>query len=330
MKRGVNNTSVVSKQGMFSLAVRVTTAALWAGLLVQGAIWPEKVERWKRTNVAPVTLADPAVWTEFGLKESEQVDLQSGARRLHIVTYQFQDSTGAFAGAEWLNRSRQEREWADRRDNYVFAGTGAKPTDKQLDQWAAALPKSRGGPPPNLNNYLPGPDRVANSEGYILGPASLQKLVPQVPERVASFGQGAEGVVAQYRSGDKAYPLAIFTYPTPHIARQRLPEFEKLPGAKALRAGPMVAVTFPGEAGAEAEKTLASVRYDATVTVDEATKKKEPNVGSTMLSIFALAGVLILICLAGGLGFAGMRLLATRFGSQEPEEAMISLHLGDK
>ena len=38
--------------------------------------------------------------------------------------------------------------------------------------------------------------------------------------------------------------MAIFNYPTPQIAMQQVPDFEKLPGAMAKRSGPMVAVVL--------------------------------------------------------------------------------------
>ncbi len=57
--------------------------------------------------------------------------------------------------------------------------------------------------------------------------------------------------------------MAIFNYPTPQIAMQQVPDFEKLPGAMAKRSGPLVAVVLSPADPDFAERLLAQVRYQA-------------------------------------------------------------------
>jgi hypothetical protein len=48
-----------------------------------------------------------------------------------------------------------------------------------------------------------------------------------------------------------------------------------------------------------------------------------------VLSIFALAGILIVFCFLSGLLFAGGRIVLRRFGLLNAGDAVIALHLSD-
>ena len=81
---------------------------------------------------------------------------------------------------------------------------------------------------------------------------------------------GAEAEIARFRSKGGELDLVIFSYPTPQIARrQRVAEFEKLAGVMAKRAGPLVAVVPFRDSPDQAERLLARVNYQATITWDE-------------------------------------------------------------
>jgi hypothetical protein len=49
-----------------------------------------------------------------------------------------------------------------------------------------------------------------------------------------------------------------------------------------------------------------------------------------LLSIITLAGIVLAFCLASGLIFGGLRLLARKFGYADAGTSMTTLHLGDK
>ena len=53
-------------------------------------------------------------------------------------------------------------------------------------------------------------------------------------------------------------------------------------------------------------------------------------VASMVLSIFKLAGLLILFCLFAGLGFAFLKVVRKRLGYESANESMIVLHLLDR
>src|ERR1035441_10904208 len=86
-------------------------------------------------------------------------------------------------------------------------------------------------------------DRVANSERYILGPASLEKFIPVIPPSVAAFHYGAEGQWGVFHSSKGDMGLVIFSYPTPQIAMLKEVDFRGIPGVNPVkRSGPLVAV----------------------------------------------------------------------------------------
>jgi hypothetical protein len=113
---------------------------------------------------------------------------------------------------------------------------------------------------------------------------------------------------------------------------ERYNEFQKLSGAVAKRAGPMLAVTVnPPDADA-AERVLAQIQYNVNLTWNESLGGPTIKDSAKMiLTIVALAGIILLLCLAGGIGFGAFRVVLRKMGWQGPEaDKMIVLHLGDK
>jgi hypothetical protein len=101
---------------------------------------------------------------------------------------------------------------------------------------------------------------------------------------------------------------------------------EKLPGAMAKRAGPLVAVILaPADANA-GERLLSAVKYRARITVDERVPTRRDNVGDLLVNIFALVGVILAIIIPAGVLFGLFR----RFGRGSKGDPMTLLHLGDR
>ncbi len=212
-----------------------------------------------------------------------------------------------------------------------FSSPGSLPGETELTQLYNALPLLTNGPLPLLLDELPTDGLIPNSERYILGPVSLEHFEPRIAPSIAAFHLGAEGQLAQYQTPKGRLTLAIFAYPTPGIARERYEEFAKIPGAVAKRAGPMVAVTIQPPDADAAEKVLAQVRYEANVTLNETPPVSAKQVGGMLMSIFALAGIVLFLCLIGGIGFGTFRVILRKWGwMAEEDEAMTVLHLGNK
>jgi hypothetical protein len=314
-------------------------ALLLPALPASTAIWPNQLGAWAGSGSQPLPVADRALWSECGLQQAEQAEYSSGARRFHAEAYRLQDSTGALAAFDWQRPSDSRpskladlaAETADGMllvyHNYLLRFAGWKPTAADLAPFLGNLRDVHQAPLPTLKDYLPAGDLVPNSERYVLGPASLERFEPRVPASVAAFHLGAEACLAQYRTKSDPLKMSVFSYPTPQIARQRLPEFEKLPGAMARRSGTLVAVVFSPFEADGAERLLSQVRYQASITVNERVPTARDNIGNLIVNIFTLIGILLVMFLVAGLAFAFLRRWLWWGRSQE---AMIVLHLEDR
>ncbi len=215
--------------------------------------------------------------------------------------------------------------------NYLFQLTGDVPGETELSQIYNQLPLFENSPLPLLLEALPPSGLIPNSERYILGPVSLQRFEPRIAPSLAAFHLGAEAQLGQYQTPKGKLILAIFSYPTPNMARERFDEFQKIPGAVAKRAGSLVAVTIQPPDADAAERVLAQVRYTANVTMNETPPVNVKQVGGMLMSIVALAGFILGLCLVAGIGFGAFRVLLRKLGWSTGEaEGMITLHLSNK
>ncbi len=117
------------------------------------------------------------------------------------------------------------------------------------------------------------------------------------------------------------------------MARQQLPEFQKITGATAKRSGPLIAVAI-GPTSASA-KLLESVSYQGIVEENEKPPEKPlelkpESAGKMVLAILTLAGLLLVFCLLSGLAVGGGLRLARKFGYTAAEGSLITLHLEGK
>ena len=208
--------------------------------------------------------------------------------------------------------------------NYLFRFDGWKPQTSDLATFTGHLPGLDQTQLPG--SHLPVPGIKANSLRYVLGPTGLDRFEKGVPPAVAAFSMGAEVEIAQYDTSAGPMQLAVFTYPTPQIARQRLPEFQGLPGAVAKRAGPMVAVILAPQDKNEAERLLSLISYKAEITLNERVPTARDNIGDLFLNIFILVGYILAVFIAAGLGVAVVR----RLGWGTSGDPMTLLHLEDR
>jgi hypothetical protein len=293
----------------------------------QAAIFPDQIGPYHKTSAKPVPVGDPALYQEYGFQEAEQADFSAPSGDFHAIAWRFADSTGAMAFQQFLAGNTTIAH-----GNYVFQFTGGQPAQDDLEAFYLDLPKFETSTLPVLPTYLPRQNLIAGSERYILGPVSLERFFPQVSPSVAAFHLGTEAQAGQFSTPKGRITLAIFNYPTPAIAMERYNEFQKLPGVLAKRAGPMVAIIpQPPDADA-AERLLAQVRYNANLTWNEYIGGPTVKDSAKMvLTIVALAGIIVLLCLTAGIGFGAFRIVRRKLGWQGPEaDKMIVLRLSDK
>ncbi|MFN7918477.1 MAG: DUF6599 family protein [Bryobacteraceae bacterium] len=312
--------------------------AIACAMPLAAGIWPEQLWDLKRSAVKSVTPPDLPVWQEYGLEAAEQAEYPG----FKATGYRLKDPTNALAVYQWLKPAggRQTKlekigvEFDNRvfllKGNYVLDFDGRLPTQQQLDILHVQLARLDQSALPSLPGYLPATGLVPSSERYIIGPTSLDKFLPGVAPSVAAFSSGAEGQLAAYQSPKGPVKLAIFSYPTPQMARERAVEFQKIPGTVVKRTGPLVALTLGSPSADESERLLAKVNYQATVTLNEAPAGPPQNPGDMLLNIFILIGILVAFTVFAGVGYAAIRIGWRRLTGQPDDEPMVSLRIGEK
>jgi hypothetical protein len=319
---------------MFKIAVLPLLLAACAS----GAIWPENLGPGKRKQAAPAPLTASRLWSEFGYQESERAEFTTDSGSFTATAYRMQDPTAALAAFFWLRPAsatpsalaklagETATDMILAHGNYVLVFEKFKPLASDLRILYEQLPRLDQSPLPALIGNLPSENLVANSQRYVTGPESLAAFFPGVPPSTAAFHFGTEAQIGSFRSSKGEMRLAIFNYPTPNIARERLPEMEKISGAVAKRAGPLVALILAPPDPDDAERLLAQVRYQPTVSWSEYVPTRRDNIGDLIITAFILIGVLLGFAVVAGLAFGAVRVLARR-GNPEGE-AMTTLKLG--
>ncbi|PYT25421.1 MAG: hypothetical protein DMG57_25295 [Acidobacteria bacterium] len=311
-------------------------AAAFAG------IWPENFGAFRRTAVQPADVSDRALWDEYSLQQSEQAQYESATQHFTAVAYRLQDSTGAYAAFEWQRPAdaiptKLGKLTAKTPDgllmahgNYLLIFKGRQPQVTEIDALYQTLPELDSSPLPTLSGYLPEDHLVANSERYVTGPVGLERFDSGVPPASAAFHLGAEAQLGVFRAAGGNMTLAVFSYPTPQIARERLVDFQRISGAMVKRTGPLLAVILAPRDSNEAERLLGKVRYEPTITWNERVPTRRDNIGDLVINAFELIGILLVFCVVAGVSYGGFRAFRRRSAAAGGGEAMIMLHLSDQ
>jgi hypothetical protein len=320
--------------------MRFLLAAILLPAFISAAILPDTVGAWQRGNVSKPAVSDQAIWTEYGLKSAETAPYQNAAAKCTVTVWQLADTTGSMAAFQWQRPAASTPSTAAKQavetpdgllmvhGNYLFQFAGYKPSKEELDALTGSLHNVDPTVLPVLPSYLPSEGLEANSERYILGPVSLQKFAPGISPSAAAFHFGAEAQTGSFRNAKGETLMALFNYPTPQIAMQRVLEFQKIAGAMAKRSGPMVAVVLNPPDQDYAETLLSLVRYQAQVTLDEYVPTRRDNIGDLVINAFVLIGILLAFAVVSGIALGGFRALRRRARHGEEADAMITLHLG--
>jgi hypothetical protein len=311
------------------------------GVSTRAAIFPDLLKNYQKGVVKTILTPDTALLNEYGLDATEQAVYQDGDRRFNATAWRFRDTTGAMAFFESLRPAGAKPDkitnLAVRTSdgvifayaNYVFEMTGNLPPPDALTEIYDHLPKLEQSPLPALLGNLPPDGLIPNSQRYIVGPVSLDRFDPKIAPSVAAFHLGTEAISGKYKTKKGILMLGIFDFPTPNLARDRIQEFQKIPGAIAKRAGPLVAVTVDPPDPDAAERVLSEVRYETNITLNEQVPVNDtvPKI-KFILNVFVFSGLLIVLCLVAGLGYGGFRVLMRKMNRGEDPDAMITLHLG--
>jgi hypothetical protein len=289
------------------------------------AVLPRQINAWEAISVQPSAPTDLALAQEFGFRAGETGRYRkAGGETLQVTAWRFEDATGARAAllAELPSLSKrfpQTVGLANR--NYVLV-FNAKPASADIDTLWSSLPGRNRTSLPTLSNYLPRTAVKTEAIRYILGPVSLARFLPEVSPAVMDFSLGAEAEIAELKSGGK---LVLIAYPTPQLARKKLPEYERLGIAR--RAGPLVALVVGAPDAGRAQALLEGIRYETQLMWNEQPPKNPGGVAEMLISIFVLIGGLLVLATLFGLGFGGFRILLRRFGIRSAENDFTALHI---
>src|SRR5438552_8052473 len=107
--------------------------------------------------------------------------------------------------------------------------------------------------------------------------------------------------------------LTSISYPKPQIAAERMKAIQSapLPGGPFYfkRSAPFVVIVNGDIPANEAQSLLASVNYDADVTINEPTKPSaKDNVGSFIVAMILLITMIMMVAVILGFAFGGVRL----------------------
>ncbi len=290
----------------------------------------------------------PALLLEYGFTDSESATYARGERRMEVRAARFRDTSGAYGAFTFYRDPRMLPEeigsQAGAADRHVLFYRGSVLVNVMLDkvtvmsaaelrELAAVLPQASGADassPPLLPAYLPKDTLVANSARYVVGPVGLAAVDAPLPASLVDFSVSPEVVLGRYRTESGDATLLLISYPTPQIAVQRF-ESVRLKAAQATaahgsylmkteiqagmhvkRSGPLVALVTAPASEKEALALLAAINYDPEITWNERTPGPADNIGSLLLAIFGLIGVILSFALVSGLAFGGLRIVAKR------------------
>jgi uncharacterized protein DUF6599 len=290
-----------------------------------------------KTTLDPAT-ADPTdapVLKEYGFADLESATYARSGRTMQVKAARFGDATGAFGAFSYYVQPQMQVEKIGEQgassNARILFFKGNVLVDVSLEHLSAmsgadlraladALPrpKDNTGKLPALSGYLPSQSLLRNSSRYIVGPEAMSRMGGLIPVQLIDFSKGPELAIGRYRTSQGEATVTLISYPTPQIARERMEAMQAaaLSGGPFYfkRSGPYVIVVSGNIPGDEAQSLLASVNYDADVTLLQPTKPKpvEDRAGF-IVALVLLCVIMVLGAFVVGFVFGGIRVLANRF-----------------
>ena len=290
----------------------------------RAGVWPQQIGKNElKSEQAVQVTTDKGLWDEYGLVAATEGDYGD----FQATAYQFKDATDAFAAGQWVSASNAASSVAG---NYVIACRGGCPAPQELAK--VPLPGRRRGDTPLAWAYLPSQGLIPHSGRYALGPVALREFAPQIPASAAAFQFGTEVTTGRYRTAKGEEQLILLSFPISQMARKQMVELRQVAGAAIKQTGPLVVIVPNAQDQAAVDRLFSQINYQAQVNRDDVPPPKvtAQGVANMVLTIFKLAGLLIVFCLFAGLGFAGLKVARKRLGYESAGEAMITLHLVDR
>jgi hypothetical protein len=286
--------------------------------------------------------ADAPIFREYVLKSIERRAYVHGRQTAAITLYRFRDPSSAYGAYTFLRNDSltpvELGSYAAAAIDRALVVIGdllldvtakpARPSNADLKQLVTSLDRVADHTPfPSIGEHLPELSRVRSSEHYVLGPRALAQYVPLGTDDWVGFDHSAETIVARYRLAGKEATLLIASYPTQQIAVDKFagmlrrftfdPPGGVPPDQTVLfgkRSSSLIAVVVGAPSREAANQLLDQVQYESQVTWNEPKHTlTDPSIGSIVVGAFLGTGVIMLLALAVGLGFGGLRVVLRIF-----------------
>ena len=329
---------------VFALAAVMVPAAAGDSLPSSFRAWSGSGAATRHTAETLEQVAGPqaTILREYGVLGVEQRAYSRGTAKLIATLYRMRDASAAFGAYTYLlnermapaDLSRYASVSADRVlavvGNCLLEVTGnvGQSSPGDLKALVAQVTTAKGQYLyPTLGEYFPEQGRIRNSERYVAGPQALNTLLPLEKGDWLGFSNGAEAQLARYRVGGKELTLLLVVYPTPQVAAQKLAElarrFVVTPQGEASasitvqlfarRKGSLLAMVFTNDSPQAVNALLEQIRYEIQVTWNEPNHTlKDPTIGDIIVGTLLGTGVFLILALAAGMGFGGVRLLVKK------------------
>jgi hypothetical protein len=182
-------------------------------------------------------------------------------------------------------------------------------------------------PLPPIRSFLPEYGMVSGTQRYALGPLGFQSALHDLEREEfclltneLGFKVGAETMLAQYKDARSSGVLLLIEYPTPQLAEQHWKHLEsaleaanKKSMAIIERKGSLLSIVLSPTSEEFAKSLRKSVNYETDVTWNEPSQTlTDPPWTSTIAKIFVGTGVFMVIALALGVAFGGVRVITKR------------------
>jgi hypothetical protein len=337
-------------------------------------ILPQTFGGWEMQDAAK-TSADPAVADPTNaavFKEYRFTDLASATytrddgRTLKIRAARFADASGAFGAYTFYLQPEMHKEsigdqGASLQQRVLFYrghvlvdaqfSQESAMSVAQLRELAGELPRLSGaaGNLPGFIQYMPRRGYIANTQKYVMGPATLAALAPPVSADLVDFGASSEVSMGRYSTDSGEATLMLISYPTPQLAADHLKRIDAahqqgqsqagvstIGNAGAFfykRTGTIIAIASGPASASDAKSLLGMVNWEANVTWNSPTENAQVrDLYMLILNIVILCGILAGLAIVAGVAFGGIRILMKKYFPEKvfdrPEQMeFISLRL---
>ncbi len=246
-----------------------------------------------------------------------------------LTLFVFHDSSGAYEAFTFQAANRPVPP-PFTNGNLVLSFSDTLPPEdrKVFEDWTRGSSDHVTSPP--IASYLPVHAGWHPQDKYALGPVSFRLAAADFAMAdmvsfadILGFNSGAEAMFGRYESGSGSNfgsgTLLLIDYPTPQLAELHMRHLRraladaKLTTSSIERKGSLLSIVLAPTSPEYAEKLRSSVNYETSVTWNEASQTAtDPPIMSALVKIFIATGVFMVLTIAVGIAFGGVRVITKR------------------